>query len=199
MKFTCCRLSICRVGLVMIGAAVCLGCSGESQKTKDRYVPPTELARDALEAVLADWQTGREPGPIDRLAVGVRVVDKQRKKGQSLDEYQILGEAPGETGRCFAVRVKLKGPEAEQKVRFVIIGIDPLWVFRQEDFELLTQWACTKEEEPATPPAASAQPDDGQQVPHDSVANVPGESSAAPATAEEAVGQPEESGARQNE
>ena len=155
------HLLICRGGLMLIGAALCLGCSSESQQAKkDRYVPATELARNALEAVLVDWQAGLEPGSIDRLAVGVRVVDKQRKKGQSLDEFEILGEAPGDAGRCFAVRVKLKKPELEEKVRFVIIGIDPLWVFRQEDFESLSQWSCGKqEEEPANPPGETAQAD----------------------------------------
>lgn len=143
--------------LILISTALCLGCSPEPPSAKDRYVPAVELARQALQEVLIDWREGLAPGSIKRLAVGVEVVDKQRKKGQTLDEFEILGEAPGEGLRCFAVRVKLSGPAVEEKVRYVVIGIDPLWVFRLEDYEALNQWSCGKlEEEPAQPPAAGA-------------------------------------------
>ncbi|HEY2252527.1 MAG TPA: hypothetical protein VGH74_15745, partial [Planctomycetaceae bacterium] len=130
------------------------------------------------------------PGPIDRLAVGVQVVDKQRKKGQSLAGYEILGEAPGEAGRCFAVRVKLDGPAAEENVRFVVIGIDPLWVFRQEDYESVSQWACGKpEEEPPKAAGENGDPNDGHPA-----------APAAPSTPnDDAPQESREPGARQDE
>ncbi len=165
MKLTRC-MPACRVGLFLLGAALCLGCSREPQNTKGRYIPATELAQQALAEVLADWKEGRAPGSINRLAVGVQVVDKQRKKGQTLDEFEILGETPFEAARCFVVRVKLAQPDVEQKVRFVVIGIDPLWVFRQEDYEDLAQWSCGKQAE--EPPAPLA--DDAQPVPPDDAA-----------------------------
>jgi hypothetical protein len=165
-----CRNAMCWTGWLLIGAAICPGCAPEQKKNAlERYVPATELARHALEAMLVDWKEGLEPGPIDRLAVGVCVVDKQRKKGQTLDEFEILGEAPADKVRCFAVRVKLSGPEAEEKVRFVVIGIDPLWVFRQEDFESLGQWSCGKQEEPVQPTAESAQPVGEGHAQHESI------------------------------
>jgi hypothetical protein len=194
------RLSIYRFGSILIGAAVCLGCSPEQQNSKDRFVPAAELARTALEAVLTDWQSGREPGPIDRLDVGVRVVDKQRKKGQTLDEFDILGEAPGEGVRCFAVRVKLNGPAAEEKVRFVVVGINPLWVFRQEDYESLSQWSCGNlDQDPANPPADSSQSSNSQNVEHDSIAEATGESSNSPDGAGQTPSRPGEQASRQNE
>ncbi len=166
------RNAICGVGLLLIGAAICPGCAPDEKKNAmERYIPATELARHALEAVLVDWQEGLEPGPINRLAVGICVVDKQRKKGQTLDEFEILGESPAEKVRCFAVRVKLSGPEAEEKVRFVVIGIDPLWVFRQEDFESLGQWSCGKQEEPVQPTSDSAQPVDDEHAQHEPIAD----------------------------
>jgi hypothetical protein len=161
MNLTCYGAD-CRIGLIFLVAANCLGCSPESN-TKDRYVPAVNLARQAVEEVLVDWREGRKPSPIDRLAVGVQVVDKQRKKGQSLEEYEILGEAPSEAARCFAVHVKLSGPEAEENVRFVVIGIDPLWVFRQEDYESVSQWVCGKPEEDAAQPIAEGAPSDDEE------------------------------------
>lgn len=188
------------IGLFSIVAAFCIGCSRESKTAGDRYVPATELARHALEAVLVDWREGLEPGPIDRLAVGVRVVDKQRRKGQTLDEFEILGEAPTEAARCFAVRVKLSGPEADEKVRFIIIGIDPLWVFRQEDYESLAQWSCGKqEEEPLKTPAEGEQSVDDDQANHESIATAGDVNSTTPVATEEARVETDQPGSRQGE
>jgi hypothetical protein len=153
MKRTSRRFN-CRLACVLTGAILCMGCSSEKPSAKDRFIPPAELARTALEAVLVDWQAGHEPRSIDGLAVGVHLVDKQRKKKQTLAEFEILGEAPCEAARCFAVRVKLQNPDVEEKVRFLIVGIDPLWVFRQEDYENLSQWACGNLEEESQPPSA---------------------------------------------
>lgn len=163
--------AICRAGWFLIALALCAGCSPEpGESARSRYVPPADLARRALEEVLVDWREGRTPAPIDRLEVGVQVIDKQRKKGQVLESFEILGEAPADAARCFAVRVKLAGPAAEEKVRFVVVGINPLWVFRQEDYELITQWACGKpEEEPGKAGLAETNPEsDVQPVPDES-------------------------------
>ncbi|MBI3865550.1 MAG: hypothetical protein HY290_27065 [Planctomycetia bacterium] len=158
----CCKL-ICRAACILFCAAICAGCSAEQNKAaKDRYVPPADLARRAVEEVLVDWREGRLPAPINRMAVGIQVVDKQRNKGQTLADFEILGEAPSEAARCFAVRIRLKGPDTEEKVRFVVIGIDPLWVFRQEDYELISQWACGKPEEEAAG-AVAENPPPGEQ------------------------------------
>lgn len=117
-------------------------------------MPASDLARTALEAVLADWKAGLPPGPVDRLKVKVQITDNQRKPGQLLEDFEILGEVPGATTRCFAVRLKLREPIAEEKVRYAVFGIDPLWVFRQEDLEMLGHWEHPME--PAEP--ASSQP-----------------------------------------
>ncbi len=128
-----------RAALLLAAAAICCGCAQEPDKL-ERFVPAPELAERALEAVLADWKAGKPPGSIDRLAVKVHITDNQRKPGQLLDDFEILGEVPSATVRCFAVRLKLREPLAEEKVRYAVFGIDPLWVFRQEDLEMLGHW-----------------------------------------------------------
>jgi hypothetical protein len=35
------------------------------------------------------------------------------------------------------VRLHLDNPAAEERAKFVVFGIDPLWVYRQEDYEML--------------------------------------------------------------
>jgi hypothetical protein len=132
------KMSACRAIFCLAAAATC-GCARQPDTPKS-FVPAPELSRAALEAVLIDWQTGLPPGQIDRLPVTVKVVDQHRKEGQELEEFEILGEAPGSAPRCFAVRLKLRRPEAEEKVRYVVVGINPLWVFRQEDLDGLSHW-----------------------------------------------------------
>src|SRR5260370_1024374 len=133
------RLKDCRAAVLLAAAAICCGCAQEPDKL-ERYVPAPELAQRALEAVLADWKAGKPPGPIDRLSVMVQITDNQRKPGQLLDDFEILGEVPGATARCFGVRLKLREPVAEEKVRYAVVGIDPLWVFRHADLEMLGHW-----------------------------------------------------------
>ncbi len=118
-------------------------------------MPPSELARAAVAAVLDDWKAGRASEQIDRLSVGIHVIDTRRKKGQHLDDFEILGETPGAAPRCFAVRLKLSEPTAEETVRYAVIGIDPLEVFRHEDLESLNHWDHVMSADvPVDPPPA---------------------------------------------
>lgn len=158
--------SVWLVAMLAAAGAGCFSGCGREQESAKRFDPPVDLARAAVAAVLADWQAGEERTIVGAgLPVAVHVVDKQRQRNQVLEDYEILGEAPGDTARCFAVRLKLRHPDADEKVRFVVIGIDPLWVFRHEDFESLTQWTCGKaDDEPEESPAESSRSaiDDGQ-------------------------------------
>jgi hypothetical protein len=142
-----------RTAILVAVTALCWGCnSGETSNgvPTDRYIPSPDRAQAALEAVLADWQAGRPREMIERLEVKVYPIDNQRKAGQELDSFEILGELPFTGARCYAVRLTLGNPAADQKVRYVILGIDPLYVYRQEDFDLLNHWDHMM---PAEPPA----------------------------------------------
>jgi hypothetical protein len=69
----------------------------------------------------------------------IHVTDEHRRPQEKLIAYEILGEVPGDTPRCFAVDLQYDPPRRE-KARFVVVGIDPLWVFRLEDYQLLAHW-----------------------------------------------------------
>jgi hypothetical protein len=102
----------------------------------ERYVPAEQTARQALETALTAWQNGQPP---DQVAAGppvVRAVDSKWKSGQKLSKFQILSEEPGSSGPTFfSVRLTLKSPAKEQTVRYVVVGRDPLWVYREDDFQ----------------------------------------------------------------
>ena len=103
-------------------------------------MPAASLARTALEAALSDWQQGHGPGEISTGSSAVQVVDTHRRAEQRLESFEILGEVGGDAGRCFAVRLTLANPDEVQKARFIVVGISPLWVVREEDFTMLTHW-----------------------------------------------------------
>ena len=70
----------------------------------------------------------------------IHITDNNRNPKQSLEEFKILGETPGRSGRTYAVELSLKHPDEHIKTEYIVVGIDPLWVFRREDFELLMHW-----------------------------------------------------------
>jgi hypothetical protein len=86
------------------------------------------------------WQNGQPAGRIAASSPVVEGVDTHRRPGQKLQSYAILGEVAGDSPRCFAVRLNLENPRQEQTARFVVIGLDPLWVLRHEDYEMMAHW-----------------------------------------------------------
>ncbi|HQU47215.1 MAG: hypothetical protein B7Z73_14755 [Planctomycetia bacterium 21-64-5] len=131
--------------LLLPGVAACGRPSGY-----ERYVPSAERAHEALDQVLAAWKSGEtvESLTLKSAPITVRVADSTRRPGQRLVAYDLLGEVSGEGPRTFVVRLKLDDPSDEQEVRYYLVGIDPLWVFRQEDYDAVAHWdACAGAEE----------------------------------------------------
>jgi hypothetical protein len=150
-------------------AVVALSAAACQDRGPSRYVPTEETARQALEVALDAWRDGR-PKPWQTPAATVQFVDTHRRPGQRLRRYVILGETPGDSSRCFAVRLTLEGPAEELRVRYVVFGIDPLWVYRHEDYDMMAHWDCetpdTKKAPTTTKPAA-AKPTTKPQRPTD--------------------------------
>jgi hypothetical protein len=123
------------VGLMsgIIGA----GCSRQNATSK--YIPSPQNAETALTTAFAAWKAGTPAGPVEGTSPLVHVTDTYRRPAEKLVEFQILGEVPGDTPRCYAVELRFDPPR-EEKARYVVVGIDPLWIFRLEDFQLLAHW-----------------------------------------------------------
>lgn len=129
------RLARC---LVILGLLQALGCGNKA--SYERYIPKVEVAQQALEAALNSWQKGEPPGRLTTMTTPIQFVDSHRRRGQRLVSYTILGETAGNSPRCFAVKLGLDNPREEKQVRFVVLGIDPLWVFRHEDYDMMAHW-----------------------------------------------------------
>lgn len=151
-----------RTPLVCLGLSLLIAGCGRTEPPSasvDRFVPPADLARTAVDVVLASWKSGLPVDPEGRLPARVHVIDKHRKPGQVLVDFEILGPAPGDAKRCFAVRLTLSEPEEELRVRYAVVGIDPLMVFRHEDLDDLAHWdGCSPADEQEESSPASRGP-----------------------------------------
>src|SRR5262245_25666713 len=113
----------------------------------ERYIPSEPAARRALESALKAWQDGLPAGAIAGESPRIEAVDSFRRPGQRLRTYEVLGEVKGkDRPRCFAVLLRLENPSEEQKLRYYVVGIDPLWVLRQEEYEMMIHWCAPSEE-----------------------------------------------------
>jgi hypothetical protein len=124
------------VALVILASMFVCGCR---DRTGD-FKPRKELAESALVRALEDWKSGKPAGEIAGTKPLIHVTDTNRNPKQALNQFKILGEKPGRSGRTFAVELSLKHPDQQLKTEYIVVGIDPLWVYRREDFELLMHW-----------------------------------------------------------
>ena len=144
------RKALMQKVLAIAAVLPCIVACNGSPRGYDRYVPNAAQAEEALAQVMAAWKEGQRAGPLtlESTQVTIQVADSRRKPGQRLVEYELLGEVSGEGPRTFVVRLKLDNPSEEVSVRYYLVGIDPLWVFRQEDYDAAAHWdAC---EDPST-------------------------------------------------
>jgi hypothetical protein len=144
MRFVCCLV-------VTAGIA---GCGRGTDA--ERYVPPEPVAREALDAALAAWKDGQGPGVLPEHSPKVHVVDSMRRAGQRLVAYENLGEVASDGRRGFLVGLNLENPSETRKVRFCVIGIDPLWVFREEELDMISHWSCGASDDAAAEKAKTA-------------------------------------------
>ncbi len=127
--------------LVTLGAGLLvgvMGCGGRGNRT--RFIPSETTARDVLTAVLDSWQGGAATETITTASFTAHVADSLRRPGQKLTGYEILGEVPGDSPRCLAVRLHLEHPSAERTTRYVVFGVNPYWVLTHEDLQMLAHW-----------------------------------------------------------
>ena len=121
---------------IVLASALLVGCS-KGGRDED-FTPPADNARKALDRALTYWQGGNPPGTIPGTAPAVEVLDAKWKGGQKLKGYEVVREEPAEaTGpRTFVVR--LTTDKGAQEVKYYVVGIDPLWVYRDEDYQKLS-------------------------------------------------------------
>jgi hypothetical protein len=126
------------LALLASGAAGCRGWGGPP--AEPLFLPGWSEARQALESALAAWRDAPSPLPASFDSPGVKFVDKQRRPDQRLVSFAILGQTDVENARQFTVRLQLAGEDAPRLVRYNVLGRDPVWIFRLEDYEMISHW-----------------------------------------------------------
>lgn len=116
-----------------------LGCSRTADPA--RFIPAEADARTALETALESWRTNGTRGQVpDAVSPTLHLIDSQVPANKRPSSFVILGAAPGDGPRVYTVKLTFEQPSAESKARYVIFGLDPVWIMRQEDFDMMTHW-----------------------------------------------------------
>jgi hypothetical protein len=136
-------------------AASLSGCNGwKGQEAVPGYLPEWGEARQALESALAAWRDAPSPLPASFDTQAVIFVDKQRRPGQRLLSFTVLGQSDVENARQFTVRIQLEAEESPRLVRYNVLGRNPAWVFRLEDYEMISHWEHDMTDPAPTPERA---------------------------------------------
>jgi hypothetical protein len=116
-------------------AAISFCCLGCGNGDISQYTPSHTTARESLESAMNAWRGGEAPRKVAETSTSVEFVDSKRQPGQKLVSYEILDALPGDNPNRFSVRLLLDNPQQEIQVQYVVVGNDPIWVFREEDYE----------------------------------------------------------------
>jgi hypothetical protein len=145
-------------------AAGTQGCkAGSDEAATPGFVPGWDEARQSLESALSAWRDApaNAPVPASFDIPSVQFIDKQRRPNQRLMSFQILAQTDIENARQFTVRLNLEGEESPQLVKYNILGRQPNWIYRLEDWEMFTHWEHDMDEPApgaAERPKAAGQP-----------------------------------------
>ena len=110
------------------------GCTGKSVES---YKPTNVVARTAIETALSTWKAGTAHGSITSVKPSIDVFDARWQAGAKLESYEILEEVTGKPEPHFKVKLKLAGKPPET-TEYLVVGIDPLLIFRQADYDKAT-------------------------------------------------------------
>ena len=111
-------------------ALLASGCGTSDRK----YIPSPSTARGALEAALNAWKSGAAHGTVKGFQVPVDTFDARWQAGKQLESFEVLREEPSDGPKTFVVKMKLADDKEQQEVTYLVVGKNPLLVFRREDY-----------------------------------------------------------------
>lgn len=121
--------AILGLALLMVGNTGCRG------RTEEDYNPSEANARAAVEKALTAWKDGRSAKKIAWESGTITADDWEWNKGELLAGFNVVRAEAMEGVKCFVVRLTLVSNPEPKEVRYMVRGIDPVWVFREENFK----------------------------------------------------------------
>ena len=118
---------------LLVSALACfaVGCGGGEA----RYIPSEATAKEALNAALKAWQDGQVHGTITTYHVPIDTYDARWQAGVKLETFEVVRDEMLDGRKAFVVKMKLADGKKEQEVTYLVIGNDPLMVFRKQDYD----------------------------------------------------------------
>jgi len=121
--------------MLLIAASTLSGCK---KNTVESYVPEQSMARKALETALDAWKANRKSDEAMSIPEGpnLQVLDIDWREGKKLQNFEIVNELPGSENepKKFTVKLTYEGEEPKETI-YHVVGINPLMVFRDEDYQ----------------------------------------------------------------
>lgn len=115
--------------LFLIALAALAGCGDGSAP-----LASTASARQALQASLDAWKAGKPASSLAGETPPIEIVDFEWKAGKILSDYALGDETTGQGTQTIAATLTLKGDPAPKPVQYMILGLEPVRIFRDEDF-----------------------------------------------------------------
>ena len=107
------------------------GCESSGEA---KYIPSEDIAKKALNAALKAWQDGQAHGTVKTFAVPVDTYDARWQAGKTLEKFEVVRSEALDNHKAFIVKMKLTD-EDEEEVTYLVVGNDPLMVFRKQDYD----------------------------------------------------------------
>lgn len=118
----------CRA-LFLLTLAALVGCGGGSAP-----LPSTVVARQALQTSLDAWKAGKPSSSLAEEKPSIEAVNFEWKAGKVLSNYTLGEEASGQGVQTLSASLTIKGEPGPKEVKYMILGLDPMRIFRDEDY-----------------------------------------------------------------
>jgi hypothetical protein len=121
--------------VILAGWVSVLGTLGCNKNPESRYIPSGATARESVEAALNAWKNGEPPGSIKLGEKPVNIVDSRWQRGTKLESFQVTEELAPNPHPSYKVKLQFAKETASSETTYLVIGLDPLLIYRSEDYE----------------------------------------------------------------
>ncbi len=94
-----------------------------------------------MTAALDAWKRGTPDRNVPKAdKPSLFVVDSERVEEPELLAFEIVAETPAPTSRCLTAQLTFAETDEPVLARLYIFGIDPLFIYRQADYDMFSHW-----------------------------------------------------------
>jgi hypothetical protein len=134
--------------LALLAVTICPSCGTAQPEAPPSLLPDPQLARQALQDALEEWRTSPLADTTSPSRKSMIFVDQQRRPGQKLREFAVLGDSVVDNCRRYVVRLSLAEPDESLLAAYYVFDRQPIWVYRVEDFDMMMHMDMAPEDSP---------------------------------------------------